>query len=160
MCSLAVPDAYSTFSKRTTYLNYMRIWSTSEVTFFPSTTEHCWLTSATALWWAGWRAGSRSRGPWGNEWHSQWDFEQPWGCICRATISKSCTWEMQDITAVASLSSKEQNNLKNRSCWNHRKYKSNEAETKTPGYHKAEHQLEWQQCCLICHAIAKKLRGH
>lgn len=74
-----------------------------------------------------------------------------------ATISKSCNWEVRGIIAVDSLSSKEQNNLQNRSWWNHRKNKSNDTETKTSGYHKAENQLERQQCSLIHHEIAKRL---
>lgn len=77
-----------------------------------------------------------------------------------ATISKSGNWEVQGIIAVDSLSSKEQNNLQNRSWWNHRKTKWNDAERQTPGYHKAEYQLERQQCSSIRHATAKRLRGH
>lgn len=87
MCSLAVSVAYSTFSKRITNLNYMRIWSTSEVTCsFPlqlntadlHQQQPCDGLSPGGM--AGWRAGCRSWGPWGNDWHSQPDFEQLWSC--------------------------------------------------------------------------------
>lgn len=69
MCSLDVPVAYPTFSKRITYFNHMRIWSTSEVTRFSPLQlntvdlhqpELCDGLSPRDT--ARWRAGCRSQG--------------------------------------------------------------------------------------------------
>lgn len=110
MCSLAVPVAYSTFSKRITYLNYVRIYSTSEVTYsFPlqlNTADLYQQQLCDGLSPGdtdGWRAGCRSWGPWGNDWHSQPDCEQLWGCksyagpLFQSHASEKCRASLQLI---------------------------------------------------------------